>query len=185
MVNEIINDAKRKFEATMEHLQGELAVIRSSQASPSLVEDIEVSAYEGTYPLKEVAAISSPEPNVILIQPWDQSIVDAIESAISQSNLGVSPAVDGTNIRITMPALSEERRQQYAKTVGQLAEEARIAIRNIRQEKMKAIDGLEEDGKISEDERDSARQEVQDLVDEYNKKINELKEKKVAAIMSV
>ncbi len=185
MVNEIINDAKRKFDSTIEHLQGELAIIRSSQASPSLVEDIEVNAYEGTYPLKEVAAISSPEANIILIQPWDQTIIEAIESAITKSNLGVSPAVDGTNIRITMPALSEERRAQYAKTVGQLAEDARVAVRNIRQDKMKAIDGLEEDGKISEDERDAARQEVQDLVDEYNKKINEIKEKKIAAIMSV
>lgn len=185
MTSEIISDAKSKFESSISHLTGDLAVIRSSQTNPSLVEDLHVSAYDGTYALKELAAISVPESNVLLIQPWDQSIVEAIESALNNSSLGIHPSVDGTNIRLNIPPLSQERREEYVRRVSQLCEEARVAVRNVRQEKMKSLDGLEDDSLISEDERDRAQKEIQDLVDNFNARIEEIKDAKVASLMEL
>ena len=182
MLQEIVSDTEEKFQATIEHLKSELATIRSSQTSPSLVEDIEVSAYDGSYPLKELAAISVPEPNLILIQPWDHSIVENIESALNQSNLGVSPAVDGANIRLAIPALSQERREEMVRKVGEIVEETRVAIRNIRQDKMKSLDNLEENGKISEDERDRTRKQIQSIVDDHNEQIEKIKTAKTASL---
>jgi len=185
MTKEIISDAESKFDSTIQHLTSELATIRTGQTSPSLIEDLSVTAYDAEYTLKELAALSIPEANVILIQPWDHSVVEAIERAINTSSIGIQPAVDGTNIRLVVPALSQERRDQFVKQVGLLAEDARVAVRNIRQEKMKSIDGLEEDGKISEDERDRAKKEIQQLVDTINTKIDDLKERKTESIQAV
>jgi len=185
MLVEILDDTKKKFENTINHLRGELNLIRSSQTSPSLVEDIQVQVYDGRYPIKELAAISVPEPTVILIQPWDQTVIPAIETALLDSDLGVKPVTDGLNLRLNIPSLSEERRRELVKKVGIKTEEAKIAIRNIRQEKIKSLDNLCDDSKISEDEHKSARKEVQDLVDEHNKKVEEMKKNKVEALEEI
>ncbi|MCA9391921.1 ribosome recycling factor [candidate division WWE3 bacterium] len=185
MTAEIISDAQSKFNATIDHLNSELAVIRSSQTTPSLIEDLPVNAYDGSFPLKELAAISVPDSNVLLIQPWDQTIVTDIEEAIQNSKLGLKPAVDGTNIRLNIPALSQERREEYVRRVSQLCEEAKVSIRNVRQDKMKSVDGLEVDSLISEDERDRAKKQVQDLVEEYNQKVENIKAAKETSLMEL
>ena len=178
MTHEILADADKKFQSTLDYFKSELATIRSSHTSPALVEDIQIEAYDGKYPLKEMAAISVPEPTLILIQPWDNSVIPAIQTGILEAQIGLTPNVDGNTIRLNVPPLSEERRNEMIKRVGVKAEEARVAIRNIRQEKMKSIDDLEENDKISEDERDRARKEIQTDVDKCNAEVEKIREAK-------
>lgn len=184
MLQQILQDTHDKLEQTITHLKGDLATLRTGQATPALVESLTVSAYETTMELKELAAISAPEPTTVVIQPWDENIVENIEKALAESDLGVNPAVEGTTIRVPVPQLSEERRQEILKTIGEKAEAARIAVRNIRQEKIKASDNLCDEGKISEDEHETFKGEVQDLVDQYNQRIGELRKAKEVEIIS-
>lgn len=182
MVQDILQDADKKFKSTLDVLKSELATLRSSHTSPALIEDIEIQAYDGKYPLKEMAAISVPEPNTLLIQPWDTNIIPNIQNSIMQSEVGLTPNVDGTTLRINVPPLSQERRQELTKRVNAKAEEARIAVRNIRQDKMKAFDEMADVGKISEDERDRARKQVQTEVDKTNEEIDSIREAKIKAL---
>lgn len=184
MLQKILTDAEQKFSETIDHFTSELNVIRSGQSSPSLVEDLTVEAYGDKYTLKELAAISAPEPSLLLIQPWDQTVIQNIERAITTSSLGITPVVEGQNIRLSIPTLSEERREEFVKRVGQLTESAKIAVRNIRQDKMKSIDNLEDESLISEDERTRAEKEVQSLVEKFTAKIEDLRERKIAALMA-
>lgn len=184
MLHEIVSDAEKKFKAASDHLSEEYSLIRSSHTSPSLVENIKVKAYDGEYTLKELAAITVPEPNMIMVQPWDQTVVQNIETAIIEANLGLNPVVDQTTIRIPVPMLSEERRQEMIKRVNGVTENARVAIRNIRQDKIKSVENMEEEGKISEDERDHAKKEIQRLVDSSNEIIEVAKDTKIAALQS-
>lgn len=184
MLNEIIVDAEKKFKTATDHLAEEYATIRSSHTSPSLVENIKVKAYDAEYTLKELAAITVPEPNMIMVQPWDQTVVQNIETAIIEANLGLNPSVDQTTIRIPVPMLSEERRLEMIKRVNTVTESARVAVRNIRQDKIKSIENLEEEGKISEDERDQSKKEIQRLVDTTNEKIEAVKDAKIEALQS-
>lgn len=178
MLNEITSDAEKKFKSSLEYFKGELAMIRSTQTSPALVENITIEAYGGSYPLIELAAISVPEANVILIQPWDQTIIQNIETAILNSEIGIKPAVDGIILRLSTPPLSLERRNEMIKKVNIKSEEVKIAIRNVRQDKMKTIDNLEKEDAISKDEREYTRKQVQKLVEQYNLEIDELKKNK-------
>jgi len=182
MLAEITHDTQEKFDLAINHLTAELSIIRSSHTSPSLIEEIKVSAYEGTYPLKEVTAISTPEPNLLVVQPWDASIIQNIETALMSSDIGITPVVDNNLIRLPVPPLSQERREEFIKKVGQIAENSKVAIRNIRQDKMKSLDDLEKESKISQDERDSARKEIQTLVDKFIEKIDSIKDQKVEAL---
>lgn len=148
-----------------------------------MVEDLKVSAYDTTMELKELAAISAPQPNEVVIQPWDESVIENIEKALLDSDLGVNPAVEGTTIRVPVPQLSKERRQEMLKTVGEKCEEARISVRNIRQTKIKAADELEDKGKISKDEHERFKKQVQELVDEYNQKIDLVRKDKEGELL--
>ncbi|NTV30811.1 ribosome recycling factor [candidate division WWE3 bacterium] len=185
MTHEILQDADKKFKSSVDFLKSELATLRSSHTSPALVEDVMVQAYDGNYPLKEMAAISVPEPNTILIQPWDHTIIPNIQNAILQSESGLTPNVDGNSLRINVPALSQERRQELIKRVNTKAEEARIAVRNIRQDKMKAFEEMADVGKISEDERDRCKKQVQTEVDSINEQIDEIRESKIKALQEI
>lgn len=182
MLEEIISDSKNKFQAAVEYLTKELSGIRTSHVGPNLIEDLVVDAYGGTYPLKELGAISVPEPNQILIQTWDQSVIENISNAILKSNLGLTPNIEGSNIRLIIPPLSEERRKETIKLVNNKCEEGKVAIRNIRQTKMKSLDNLLEENMISEDERDRYRKNIQDLVDQCTEKIEELQTSKVKTL---
>lgn len=176
-----LGDLQQKLKATLEHLREQLAVIRTGRANSSLVEKIRVEAYEGAASLtvKELATITSPEPNLIVIAPWDLSIIPKIESALRQApGLGVSPVVFDNLIRVPLPPLSEERRREMVKLLKTKLEEARQAVRNIRQDAMRSIDEMEENGVISEDERFRRREEVEKAVREANFALRKMGEEK-------
>ena len=177
---------KGKFEKTIEFLINELNQIRTGRAHPSLVENIQVEAYNAKTPLIQLASISVPEPRQILIQPWDKSVIKDIERAIQASNLDLNPIIDSDNlIRINIPSLNEERRQSLIKLVDQKLEEAKVSIRNGREEIIKNWRSLEKKGEISEDDLFANQKEMQKIVDQYNVQIKEVGEKKSQEILTI
>ena len=180
---EIIEKIKPELEKVIRFLEGELAKIRTGRASPASVEDIQVDCFGQRLPLKQLAAISCPEPKQILIQPWDKSYIEGIEKALSQSSIGASPIVDKEVIRINLPALTEEFRKNLLRVIAEKQEEARKTIRRWREEAWKEIQEGFKEGKIREDDKFRAKDELQELIDEYNKKTEDLGEKKKREIM--
>jgi len=176
---DFINKAKTEFEKTFKFLENELAKIRTSRASPALVEDIEVSAFGSKFPIKQLGAISTPQPNQIVIQPWDISYIEPIEKAIAQSGLGMSSVVDKNVIRLTLPTLTEEYRNSLNRMLNEKAEQARQVIRRQREDCWNKIQAVFRAKEMSEDDKFRGKDELQKVVDEYNKKIKELVEKKI------
>ena len=175
---EFIDKVKPEFEKSFKFLEGELAKIRTSRASPALVEDIEVNAFGQKFPLKQLGAISTPANNQIVIQPWDQSYIEPIEKAIAQSGLGMSAVVDKTVIRLNLPLLTEEYRNSLAKMLGEKAESAKQTIRHAREDAWNKIQASQKAKEISEDDKFRGKDELQKVVDDYQKKITALVEKK-------
>lgn len=174
MNDAIIQNAKTKMNLSLENLEKRFSTVRAGRANPSSLDGIMVSYYGVDTPLKQLAVIFVPEARQLLIKPFDKSCLGAMEKAILASNLGYNPNNDGETIRIIIPALTEERRKELTKQVKALAEEGKVAIRNIRRDAMEEIDREE----ISEDEQKGKEKQVQNLVDQYNKLIEEkLKEK--------
>ena len=174
MNDAIIQNAKTKMNLSLENLEKRFSTVRAGRANPSSLDGIMVPYYGVDTPLKQLAVISVPEARQLLIKPFDKSCLGAMEKAILASNLGYNPNNDGETIRIIIPALTEERRKELTKQVKALAEEGKVAIRNIRRDAMEEIDREE----ISEDEQKEKEKQVQNLVDQYNKLIEEkLKEK--------
>ena len=169
----------------VENLKRELAGLRTGRATPALVEDIDVDCYGSKTPLKAVAAISNPEPRMLLIQPWDKTLLPAIERAISTSPLGMNPVSERDTIRLVIPTLTEERRRDLVKLLGRHVEQARIAVRQAREDAQKGVDRKEKEKEISEDEKFRRKQEIQKMVDEYNRKIEESAAAKEKEIMGV
>ena len=180
---EIIKRIRPEMDRTIDFLSNELAKIRTGRASPSLVEGIIVECFGQRFPLKQLAAISSSEPRQIIIQPWDKSYIEPIEKAISRSNLGVSPIVDKEIIRISLPPLSNEYRQSLLRVLSEKQEEVRRAIRRWRQEVWDEIQEKTKKGEIREDDKFRAKEELQKLMDEYHKKIEEMGERKKKEII--
>jgi ribosome recycling factor len=185
MYQEIINRLKPNLDKTIEYLKDELAGLQVGRATPALIEDLEVECYGQKMPLKQLAAIQTPEPRLIIVRPWDKDILKNIEKAISQSRLGLSPVVDEELIRLKIPPLSEERRRDLVKILQEKVEECRISIRRQREEVWKEIQELERKKEISEDDKFRAKDELQKVIDDYNKKVEEMKEKKEEEIMKV
>lgn len=185
MYKEISDKLKLDLEKAVENFKSEIAGLRTGKATPALVENIEVDYYGQKTPLKHVAAISAPQAKTIVIQPWDKNAVIPIQNAIQNSTLGAAPIVDGQIIRINLPALSEESRKGLAKILHQEVEQARISVRQQREEAWKKIQDLAGEGKISEDDKFRAKDELQKIVDGFNEKIKELAEKKEEEIMTV
>jgi ribosome recycling factor len=185
MVKELIDGKKEGFENAVEHFVEEAAKLRTGRANPALVENILVDYYGTRTPLVQIASISIPEARQILIQPWDKGAMQPIETAIRESDLGLNPGNDGQNIRVVLPALNEERRRDLVKALGARAEEARIAIRTVREDVWKEIQDLEKEGVISEDDKFQGKDALQKVIDEYNAKIESLKEKKEQEILTV
>ncbi len=185
MYQEIINKIKPNFDRTVDYLKKELAGLQVGRASPGLIEDLNVECYNQRMPLKQLAAIQTPEPRSILIRPWDKSILEDIAKAIRQSKLGFSPVVEEEFIRLKIPPLSEERRRELTKILQEKLEECRISLRRQREEIWKEIQDLERQGKISEDDKFRAKDELQKIIDEYNKNIEEIGKKKKGEIMKV
>lgn len=175
---EFIDKVKPEFEKTLKFLDQEIAKIRTSRASPALVEDIEVSAFGSKFPIKQLGAISTPQTNQIVIQPWDASYIEPIEKAIAQSGLGMSCAVDKNLIRLNLPMLTEEYRTSLGKILNEKGEEARQVVRRQREETWNKIQAAQKAKEMSEDDKFRGKDELQKVVDDYNEKIKNLVEKK-------
>jgi len=185
MYNEVISEKRKDLDKAIEHFQFELGKLRTGRATPSLVEDMMVDYYGSRTSLKQIASINAPEPRQITIQPWDRGAIGPIENAIRESGLGINPVNDGILIRLIIPALTEERRKELVKVLNGKAEECRIALRNVREDVLKEVQAMEKDGKISEDDKFRAKEKIQGAIDEYNKKTEEIREKKEKDIMTV
>lgn len=185
MINDILSEAKTKMKSTVSVYEEDLHGIRGNRASTGLVDRLEVEYYGQSTELRQLANLSTPEPMQILIRPYDASAVKAIEKAIQEANIGVNPNIDGNTIRLNMPALTRERRQDLVKALNRRTEEARIAIRNIRRSANDDLKEFEKEKLISEDELKRGETEVQKLTDDYIAKIEELekiKEKEITEI---
>lgn len=180
---EIIQNIKPELDKVIRFLEGELAKIRTSRASPSLVEDVVVDCFGQKFPLKQLAAISTPGTKQILIQPWDKSYIKGIVSALEKTGVGANPVVDKDVIRISLPPLTGEYRKNLLRILSEKQEQVKQTIRRWREKAWREVqDGFRE-GKIREDDKFRAKDELQELMDEYNKKIEDLGEKKKREIM--
>src|SRR3954468_652024 len=168
--DEILLDTEAAMEKGFEYMQHEFASVRTGKASPALVENIDVEAYGAAMKLKQLALITTPEPRLLVIQPFDASTTKDIEKAIKESKLGINPAVDGKIIRLPIPALSEERRKDLVKGIKQMAEEARVRVRSARRDGIDAIKKGHKDGTVSEDSLGTYEKEIQKLTDGFVKK---------------
>jgi len=184
-LQEVLDTMEEKMMKTIEFVHNEFATVRTGKASTSLVENIQVEAYGSHMRLREVAGISTPEPRLIVVQPWDATLVQAVEKAIMKSELGVNPRVDGKIIRIPIPELDQERRRELDKVCKKMAEDGRIAIRNERRQAHDQVKKLQKDGEITEDDLEHSEKEIQNKTDEYIKEIDTVlahKEKEILAI---
>ena len=184
-LDDVLLDAEDKMEKSATVLREQLSGLRTGKASPALVENVQVPYYGTMTRLREMANISTPEPRLIVIQPYDPSSLGEIEKAILGANLGVTPIGDGRIVRVPIPELNQERRQEMVKVARRTAEEARVSVRNVRREANDAAKALERDGKISEDDRDQALQEIQKATDTVIDGIDEILKDKEAEIMDV
>ncbi|MBQ5651238.1 MAG: ribosome recycling factor [Selenomonadaceae bacterium] len=185
MVKVIIANNEERLEKSIAALKREFGSLRAGRATPSLLDKVMIDYYGTPTPVNQVAKVSVPEPRMIMITPWDKSQMHDIEKAIMKSDLGLSPNSDGTAIRLSIPQLTQERRQELVKTVGKKAEEAKVAIRNIRRDGNDAIKKLEKAKEITEDESKKGQESVQKLVDKYIKTVDTLREAKEKEIMEV
>lgn len=183
--DEIVLETEATMEKGFEYMVHEFAAVRTGKASPALVENIDVVAYGTSMKLKQLALITTPEPRLLVVQPFDASTLKDIEKALKESKLGINPAVDGKIIRLPIPQLSEERRKDLMKGIKQMAEEARVRIRSARREGIDTIKKGEKDGDVSEDALVSYEKEIQKLTDGFVKKIDESLSAKEADIMKV
>ncbi|MFH1245142.1 MAG: ribosome recycling factor [Candidatus Omnitrophota bacterium] len=179
---EVLHETEEKMHKTVESVQREFSEMRTGRASPGIVEGILVDYYGAKTPIKQLATISTPEARLILIHPWDPSVIDPMEKAIFQSALGITPNNDGKVIRITLPHLTDERRQELDKIVKRIAEGGRVSLRTVRREANEALKHLEKEKKVTEDDCFGSLEQVQKLIDKYTAKIDEIlkaKEKEI------
>jgi ribosome recycling factor len=184
-LDDILLEAEEKMTKTEEVVQHEFSGIRTGKASPVLVENIMAEVYGSQMRIRELAGITTPETRVLVIQPWDASTLHAIEKAILKSSLGVTPAIQGKIIRLVMPELSQERRQDMVKLVHKLAEDGRVAIRHVRRDAIEAVKKEGKSGGVTEDQVAVAEKEIQKLTDDYIAKINVHLAAKEKEIMTV
>ncbi|WP_321341102.1 ribosome recycling factor [Breoghania sp.] len=180
-----MKDLKRRMDGAISVLKTELSGLRTGRASSSMLESITVDAYGQQMPINQVATISVPEPRMVSVQVWDKSMVSAVEKAIRNSSLGLNPVIDGTNLRLPIPELNEERRQELAKVAHKYGEAARVAVRHVRRDGMEVLKKLEKDGEISQDEQRVSSDSVQKLTDEMISEIDSVVERKEKEISQV
>jgi ribosome recycling factor len=185
MLGDLKNKMRQKMDQSLEHLRKELAGVRTGRASLALLDGIQVSYYGNPTPLKQVAALSVPDPRLITIQAWETNIIPEIEKAITAANLGLTPTNDGKLIRLNIPPLTEERRKELVKQVKKMGEDTKVIIRNIRRDTNEEVKKLFKDTKISEDDHRKTQDEVQKTTDQYIVKVDEIIKKKEAEVMEV
>jgi ribosome recycling factor len=184
-LDDILLEAEEKMAKTEEVVVKEFAGVRTGKASAGLVENVQVDVYGSTMRIREIAGITTPEARVLLIQPWDAGTVHAIEKAILKANLGLNPSVDKKFIRIVLPELSTERRNEFVKIARKMTEDGRVAIRHVRRDAMEGLKKTGKEGGVTEDEEKHAEKELQKLTDEYIKKLDEHLAHKEKEIMTV
>lgn len=185
MVDQAIRAARDGMKFVLEALEEQLKTLHVGRANAGMVENIEVDYYGSRMPLKQVSSVTIPEPNQILMTPWDKGALGPIESAIRDSDLKLNPINDGKGVRVVLPALTEERRRELAKLVGKMAEEARIALRNERHSALESIQKAQKDGTITEDDLERARKELDKLIDEMNREVEATAKRKEQEMMAV
>jgi ribosome recycling factor len=180
-----LQEAKRKMEGAVEALRREFTGVRTSKATPALLDTVRVEAYGSHVPLNQVASVSAPEPRLLVLQPWDRAMITPIEKALQTSDLGLNPSNDGKVIRVPIPALTEERRKEYVRLLHKMTEEGRVAVRQARKDANDDIKRRQKDGDISEDEARREQDEVQKLTDRFIHQMDELLKHKEAEVMEV
>ena len=181
----VVKDLETRMQAAVELLAREFSGVRTGRANTALLDAVRVEAYSVQTPINQMASLSVPDPKTLVIQPWDTSQIPAIEKAILKSDLGLTPSNDGKVIRLSMPTLTEERRKQLAKTVGKLAEETRVAIRNIRRDANDRLKALAKDKKVSQDDERRGHDQIQKSTDKFIAKVDELTKKKEQEILAI
>jgi ribosome recycling factor len=181
----VIKDLETRMQAAVDLLSREFSGVRTGRANTALLDGLRVEAYGVQTPVSQMASLSVPDPKTLVIQPWDASQMPAIEKAILKSDLGLTPSNDGKVIRLIMPTLTEERRKQLAKTVGKLAEEARVAVRNIRRDANDRIKAIARDKKVAQDEERRSHDQIQKITDRFVARVDELTKKKEQEILAI
>jgi ribosome recycling factor len=185
VIEDVVADAQRRMDKTIESTRSEFGSVRTGRASAGLLDRIQVSYYGTKTPLNQLAQISVPEPRLLSIQPYDKGAIKEIERAILESDLGLTPANDGQVIRLPVPQLTEQRRKDLVKVVGKLAEEGRIALRNVRRDAITQLKELEKDGEVGSDDLHRAEDRMQKLTDQHVKLVDELYKHKETEILEV
>jgi ribosome recycling factor len=183
--DQLINDAKERMEKALSHLKEELASVRTGRANPALLESLKVEAYGSKMDLRDVASINSPEPRLLVLQVWDQANITAVEKAIRESDLALSPVTENNIIRVPIPPLSEERRREMTKIVGEKSESTRVSIRQIRREVVEGVNKAEKKKQISEDEKFKTNEKVQKITERVTSEIDNLAKGKTNEILQI
>ena len=184
-IEDFLADAKRRMDKSIETTHHEFNSIRTGRASPALLDRVTIDYYGTTTPLKSLASISAPEPRLLVVQPFDPGSIKNIERAVQESDLGLTPSNDGKIVRLPIPALTEERRKDLVKVVRRVAEEGKVAIRNVRRDVMQHLKELVVNGDVGDDEERRAEQQVQKITDDHTKSIDDLLKVKETEIMEV
>lgn len=184
-MKQILNELERKMKKTIESYENELSGVRAGRANPQVLDKLTVDYYGTETPIKQVASISVPEARLLVIQPWDISLIKPIEKVLLKSDLGITPSNDGKVIRLPFPALTEDRRKELVKVVKGYSENAKVSIRNLRREGLEKLKKMLKDKEISEDELAQAEENVQKVVDKFTKEIEEITKKKEKELMEI
>jgi ribosome recycling factor len=185
LLGAVFSDSKEKMDKAITHLQSDFSAVRTGRASPALVEKLRIDYYGSEVPLQQIAGINVPEARLLVITPYDKSSLKTIEKAIQNSDLGINPSNDGTVIRLAIPPLTEERRKEYVKVAKQKAEDARVAIRNLRRAARHDMEALEKDGDISSDELERAEKELEKITHDYVAEIDRMLQTKEQELLEV
>lgn len=181
----VFTKAKEKMEKCLDALNRDYKAVRAGRANPAILDRVTVDYYGTPTPINQMAAISVPEPRMLMIQPWDASTLKDIEKAINTAEIGINPSNDGKVIRLAFPALTEERRKELVKDISKRGEEAKVAVRNVRRDAMDDIKKLKKDNEITEDDQKSGEKKLQDITDSYIKQVEEMVKKKEDEVLSI
>ena len=185
MINKMVGNAEERMKKVLEATRRELAGIRGGKATPALLDTVRVDAYGQSMSLNQVGSVTAPEPRLLVVQPWDKTLIKAISKALQLSDLGLNPTDDGVVVRVPVPTLSEDRRRDLVKVISKLAEEGRVHIRQIRHDVNKDVKHQQSEGKVSEDDGHKLTAEIQKLTDRYIGMVDEVLKKKTAEVMEV
>lgn len=185
MSSPVLKEASHQMDRNLEAIGREFSGVRTGKASPALLDSVQVPAYGSMMPLKQTATVTAPEAQLVVVQPWDTSLIDTVAKAIQTADLGLNPSVDGNLIRVAIPALNEERRREMVKLLHRMAEEGRVAVRHARHKAKSEIEREKKDGDISEDEMRRELDVLQDLTNEHISKLDDLLHRKETEVMEV